>query len=189
MRFVSAPAFVTFAPLALVAVIAGFASACATAAVSSEPPEKSDGGATGAKGDGGSGGGKSDAGVKTPPDSGGGPVTDDGGTTVVDDSTCATSSTRQSCEQCCLNIHPTGYDVYHQELVSCACQAPGPCATVCATEFCVQKPTTPGDACEQCITGSLAQGAACYDGVANACQSDTDCTALFQGCIPPCETK
>jgi hypothetical protein len=115
--------------------------------------------------------------------------TDDAGVTV-DDSTCAGQSTQAQCEQCCLTVHPTGYDVYHQELVSCACSSPGACATECATELCANQPTTTGDACEQCITASLTQGTgACYDGVAVACQGDVDCTALFGTCIPPCESK
>ncbi len=54
----------------------------------------------------------------------------------------------------------------------------------------MNQPTTPGDACETCINTSLTQGTgACYDGIAAACQGDTDCTALFSTCIPPCEGK
>jgi len=165
--------------------IAAASSACATATVGTGPEPKGDGGANTAKADGGV---KKEAGPTSPPDAGG-PTLDDSGTTVIDDSTCAGDSTRAQCEQCCLGVHPSGYAVYHQELLACACQSQGACATECATELCAQKPTTTGDACEQCITSALTQGGACYDGVANACQADTDCTALFQTCIPPCETK
>lgn len=108
----------------------------------------------------------------------------------IDDTTCAAQTSKGQCEQCCLTVHPSGYDVYHQELVSCACTSPGPCASDCANELCANQPTTPGDACESCINASLTQGTgACYDGISAACQGDTDCTALFTTCIPPCETK
>ncbi len=135
-----------------------------------------------------SGGKKLDAGSPTP---------DSGSTTTVeaggpppDDSTCAGEGTRNDCEQCCLLVHPSGYGVYHAELTTCACSSPGACATECATELCASAATTPGGACETCITASLTQGSgACYDGVSNACQADVDCSALFTTCIPPCEGK
>ena len=136
-----------------------------------------------------------DSGTKKVADAGA-TSTDDASTTdfdsggPIDDTTCEAQTSKSQCEQCCLTVHPTGYDVYHQELVSCACTSPGPCASDCATELCANQPTTPGDACETCINASLTQGTgACYDGIAAACQSDTDCTALFSTCIPPCESK
>jgi hypothetical protein len=114
--------------------------------------------------------------------------TNDGGT-PLDDTTCAAQTSKGQCEQCCLTVHPSGYKVYQQQLDGCLCNSPAACATECASEVCANKPTTPGDACEQCINASLTQSGACYNGVANACQGDTDCTALFGTCIPPCETK
>jgi hypothetical protein len=128
---------------------------------------------------------KKDAGGPSTQDSGTTPV-DDGGT-PLDDTACAGQTTRSACEQCCLTVHPSGYKVYQQQLVDCACSSPAACASECATELCVQKATTPNDACSTCITQSLQSTGACYQGVANACQSDTDCTALFGTCIPPCE--
>lgn len=168
----------------LASILAPATSACATAVGSSSPGPVGDAQAP-------KDSGKTDAAVKPPPPSSdaGNPTQDDSGSTIVDDSTCAADSTKAQCEQCCLSVHPSGYAVYHQELLSCACQSPGACATECANEFCVQQPTTTGDACEQCITSSLAQSGACYSGISSTCQADTDCTALFQTCIPPCETK
>jgi hypothetical protein len=84
-------------------------------------------------------------------------------------------------------VHPSGYKVYQQQLNDCACTSPGACATECASELCANQPTTPNDACSTCITNSLSSAGACYQGVANACQGDSDCTALFGTCIPPCE--
>jgi len=174
----------TLLRLASILGLAG-ASACATAVVDPGPGAAA-GDAQAPKSDAAP---TKDAATKAVPEAGAGPTFDDAGTTVVDDSTCAADSTRAQCEQCCLGVHPSGYAVYHQTLLACACQAPAACATECATELCVQKPTSTGDACEQCISASLAQAGACYGAVANSCQSDVDCTALFQGCIPPCETK
>jgi hypothetical protein len=147
-------------------------------------PASKDGGTTSDSGptkkDAGSSSTQDDSGTITPTDDGGQPL---------DDTTCSNLSTKGQCEQCCLKVHPSGYGVYHQALVDCTCTAPGACATECATESCANKPTTPGDACEQCITSSLGQSGACYNPVASACQGDTDCTALFGTCIPPCESK
>ncbi len=109
--------------------------------------------------------------------------------TPPDDSTCAAQTSKAQCEQCCLTVHPTGYSVYHTQLVGCACNSPAACATECQTELCNNQPTTSGDACETCITASLTQTGACYNAVSTACQGDVDCTALFSTCIPPCETK
>lgn len=164
-----------------------FAAGCATAVsqTSDTSPPTGDAGATKD-----SGIVKKDAGSSSTQDSGSTTTADGGDVSPPDDSTCAATSTRADCEQCCLKVHPTGYQVYDQELVSCACTSPGDCASVCATETCANSPTTSGDACEQCITASLTQGTgSCYDGVAAACQSDVDCTALFGTCIPPCESK
>ncbi len=133
---------------------------------------------------------KKDAGSSsTSDDSGAVTPTDDSGAPPLDDSTCDGLTTKGQCEQCCLKVHPTGYDVYHQALNDCLCTSPGACATECASETCANKPTTTGDACEQCITASLGSTGACYNNVATSCQADSDCTALFSTCIPPCESK
>ena len=125
-----------------------------------------------------------------PPTDDAGQPTTDAGAPPLDDSTCAGLTTKGQCEQCCLKVHPSGYGVYSAQLDDCACNSPGACASECATETCANAPTKSGDACEQCISGSLVQGTgACYDGVAAACQADTDCTTLFGTCIPPCESK
>lgn len=162
------------------------ATGCATAVGSGEGtdagPVSKDGGASKD-----SGTPKKDAGSSST-DAGDIQPTDDAGA-VVDDNACAGQTTRGACEQCCLKVHPSGYKVYQQELVDCACNSPAACATECANELCASKATTPGDACEQCINGALASTGACYNGIANACQADTDCTALFGTCIPPCEGK
>jgi len=107
----------------------------------------------------------------------------------LDDNACGNQSTRNQCEQCCLTVHPAGYKVYQAQLDDCVCNSPGACATECANEVCANQPTTPNDACSTCIQNSLSSTGACYQGVANACQADSDCTALFGTCIPPCENK
>jgi hypothetical protein len=158
---------------------------CATATGSEEggdaaPPSKD----AGANKD--SGTAKKDAGTQSN-DSGTINPTDDGGGTPPDDNTCASQTSKSQCEQCCLTVHPAGYKVYQQQLNDCVCNSPAACATECANEVCANKPTTPNDACSTCITNSLSSSGACYQGVANACQADSDCTALFGTCIPPCE--
>jgi len=170
--------------LALSSVVIVFGSGCATAVMSQS---NEDAGAPAADA------AKDSAPIKKVPDSGVTPPQDSGNAdsnAPADDSTCAGQSTQSQCEQCCLSVHPGGYNIYHQELVTCACTSPGACATECQTELCANQPTTTGDACETCITASLTQGTgACYTGVSTACQADTDCTDLFSTCIPPCETK
>jgi hypothetical protein len=121
------------------------------------------------------------------PDTG---TTDDDGSVVQTDTTCDGEATQSTCEQCCISIHSEGYATYANALDPCLCTSPGACASECATEECVSMPVTPGDACDTCINGALAQTTgACYGAVAAACQVDTDCMDLFGTCIPPCETK
>ena len=169
-------------------LVLALATGCATATGSDEgdaaPPSK-DGGTT-SKDSGSTV--KKDAGSSTTQDSGTLPPTDDSGTTI-DDNTCSNQPSKSQCEQCCLTVHPSGYKVYQAQLNDCVCNSPAACATECANEVCANKPTTPNDACGACITNSLSSTGACYQGVANACQADSDCTALFGTCIPPCEQK
>jgi hypothetical protein len=130
---------------------------------------------------------KKDAGAPSTEDSGTPPVDDSG--TPLDDNACSNQTSKNQCEQCCLTVHPSGYKIYQQQLDDCVCNSPAACATECANEVCANKPTTPNDACATCIQNSLSSTGACYQGVANACQADSDCTALFGTCIPPCEQK
>ena len=167
-------------------LVLALATGCATAVGSDEgdagPATSKDAGASKD-----SGPPKKDAGSPTTQDSGTPPVDDSG--TPLDDNTCGNQTSKNQCEQCCLTVHPSGYKVYQLELDDCVCNSPAACATECANEVCANKPTTPGDACSTCISNSLSSTGACYQGVANACQSDSDCTALFGTCIPPCEQK
>lgn len=178
--------------LALITSVGSFALALVTGCATAVGTEGGDAGASPSK-DGGaqdSAPAKKDAGSQTT-------TTDDSGTITptddaaapLDDSTCAALTAKTQCEQCCLKVHPSGYDVYHQALDGCLCTSPGACSAECANEACANKPTQSGGACETCINGSLAQTGACYNAVAGACQGDSDCTALFGTCIPPCESK
>jgi hypothetical protein len=131
---------------------------------------------------------------KEPPDTGA--PQNDSGTTDQDtgvpptDSTCSAETTQSDCEQCCLTVHPSGYNTYHAALQNCLCTSPGACVTECATETCAGNPTTSGDTCDTCVTGALTMGTgACYTAVDTACQGDPDCVSLFSDCIPPCESK
>jgi len=161
---------------------------CATAVTQSTDDGPPPSGDAGAKPDSGTPKKTPDGGTQTTQDSGS--TTGDDAAPPLDDSTCAATSTKADCEQCCLKVHPTGYDTYRQTLDSCVCTSPGDCAADCATEVCANQPTTTGDACESCITASLTQGTgSCYDAVNAACGADVDCTALFSTCIPPCESK
>jgi hypothetical protein len=106
------------------------------------------------------------------------------------DLACGQLSTLQACQQCCLADHKPGYKTYAQTLESCACTNPGTCQSQCATEYCVQKPTSGNDPCAACLSGSLMQGSgACYTPVSTACQADLDCSTLFGACIPQCMGK
>ena len=172
-----------FSSLVLVLATTGCATAVSTEEGDAAPYVGKDGGASKD-----SGTATKDAGSLSTQDSGTPPTTDDSGA-PLDDNACSNESTRNQCEQCCLTVHPTGYKVYQQQLDDCVCNSPAACATECANEVCANQPTTPNDACATCIQNSLSSTGACYQGVANACQADSDCTALFGTCIPPCENK
>ena len=114
--------------------------------------------------------------------------TGDGG--PQSDAICDAIATKAGCEQCCISNHKTGYGTYTTALTQCACTSPGACQTQCATEYCVGKPTSPGDACTNCLTASLmSMTGSCYNPLNAACQGDPDCVDLFGTCIPPCTGK
>lgn len=167
---------ITFAALTF------FATGCATAVMPDDTTSSTpaDAGSKAPAKDGGAV--QKDAGSNAQPDSS--TSGDDAATTPVD---CSQSSTKSSCQQCCVSEHKPGYAVYTKTLTACACQSPGACVSECGTEYCAQKPTSPNDACETCLNAALTPNSgACYDPIATACTGDSDCMDLFQTCIPQC---
>ncbi len=105
--------------LALITSVGFFALAFATGCATAVGTEGGDAGPSPASKDGGtsdSGPAKKDAGSSsTQDDSGTITPTDDAGQ-PLDDTACSNLTTKGQCEQCCLKVHPSGYDVYHQAL-------------------------------------------------------------------------
>jgi hypothetical protein len=87
----------------------------------------------------------------------------------------------QSCIGCCQSHHTAGATTYSNAGLACECGANGQCSAQCAASFCASPQTapTPGDACDTCISASLAAGGACVAPVSNACSADPDCTAYL----------
>ncbi len=119
----------------------------------------------------------------------------DAGQNGPTDMTCAGQSTNTSCQQCCAQVHSSGYQTFASALLACACGNTGGCGSACATSACAQSPSAPasGDACETCLNTDVltpADGGAapCDRPIVNACGADPNCAA-FAACVRPCVQK
>jgi hypothetical protein len=118
---------------------------------------------------------------------------EDSGTPTDPDKACAAEATLPACGQCCVTNHPSGYKVFQDSLLGCACTGTGadggaPCAADCANTACMSPPGQPDAKCNACLQGSVGQTGACNDAVGTACGGNPDCLAQ-QKCIAPCQTK
>jgi hypothetical protein len=97
---------------------------------------------------------------------------------------CSQATSGVACMQCCQMAHPDGAAKYLSLLVSCECVAPAPCASACASELCAQPMVyqSPGDACDTCVSPSLAVGGTCWYQTTNQCGQDPACQAMA-GCL------
>jgi hypothetical protein len=97
---------------------------------------------------------------------------------------CASSADIDACYDCCITPHEAGYDVADQAFGDCACEAPGVCASQCATSYCAgQEPTA---ACEACLDAATQ----CDQAADTACAGSADCQAIT-ACIQSsaCDSK
>jgi hypothetical protein len=111
------------------------------------------------------------------------------------DTTCAGLQTNSECQQCCAQVHESGYQTFATALLTCACSTTGGCGQACAASACAQSPMSPkqGDACDQCIGGDVLSGpdggaAPCDKPIVTACAADPNCGA-FALCAKPCVSK
>jgi len=111
------------------------------------------------------------------------------------DSTCAGLQTNSECQQCCAQVHASGYQTFATALLTCACSTAGGCGQACAASACAMNPMSPmsGDACDTCIGGDVLSapdgGAApCDKPIVTACAADPNCGA-FALCAKPCVQK
>jgi hypothetical protein len=115
----------------------------------------------------------------------------DGGPT---DMTCANQTTNATCQQCCAQVHTSGYQTFANALLQCACGNTGGCATVCGMSACASSPSapSPGDACDTCISQDVVPGdggtTACDKPIVDACGADPNCGA-FALCARACVAK
>lgn len=121
-------------------------------------------------------------------------TTEDTGTgTGTDDKACGAETTLQACGTCCIANHKTGYTVFQDSLLGCACKGTGadggaPCATECGSTICATTPKNADATCNTCLQASVGQGGGCQEQVSTDCTADTDCLAE-QKCIAQCAGK
>ena len=138
-------------------------------------------------------GGTKETGTTTPKDSGTTTEEDTGTGTGTGDTACGKEATLQECGTCCITNHKSGYTVFQNSLLGCACKGTGadagaPCATDCASTICAATPKQPDATCNTCLQGSVAMGGACQQQVSDDCTADTDCVAQ-QKCVSQCQGK
>ena len=121
-------------------------------------------------------------------------TTEDTGTgTPTGDEACGAETTLQACGTCCVTNHKTGYTVFQDSLLGCACKGTGsdggtPCATECATTICAASPKNPDATCNTCLQASIGAGGACQEQVTTDCSGNPDCLAE-QTCVAQCKGK
>lgn len=110
------------------------------------------------------------------------------------DQACFSQSGDQ-CAECCFNNHQEGAAALSNALLACACEGTGSsdstaaCATECASAYCAADPKEPtqGDACDKCVSDSLAKTGKCYDAALAACQASDDCVTWQTSCLANCQ--
>ena len=88
-----------------------------------------------------------------------------------DDNPCFIKN-HEGCIQCCQDNHYAGLQEYLSLVESCVCGA-GPCAKLCALEFCVSVGPATGDKCDECIQSALS--GQCGVPVDAGCSADPAC--------------
>jgi hypothetical protein len=117
----------------------------------------------------------------------GGTLEDTGTGTATGDKACATETTLQACGTCCIGNHKSGYTIFQNSLLACACKGTGadggaPCATECASTICAATPKNADATCTTCLQASIGSGGACLDQLTADCTADADCVAE-QTCV------
>jgi hypothetical protein len=136
--------------------------------------------------------GAKETGTATPKDAG--TVTEDTGTgTGTGDKACGAETTLQACGTCCIGNHKSGYTVFQNSLLGCACKGTGadggaPCAADCASTICATTPANPDATCSTCLQTSIGSGGGCQEQVSADCTADKDCLAQ-QTCVAQCQGK
>ncbi len=118
---------------------------------------------------------------------------EDTGTTTTGDKACGEEATLTACGTCCIANHKSGYTIFQNSLLACACKGTGadggaPCATECASTVCASTPKNADATCNTCLQGSISSGGACLDQLSTDCSADTDCVAE-QTCVTQCKGK
>ncbi|OJY15725.1 MAG: hypothetical protein BGO98_23940 [Myxococcales bacterium 68-20] len=103
------------------------------------------------------------------------------------DDACAAKASASACAICCQTNHQQGARTFTAAVIDCACGTggAGPCATECKTTLCAAQPSNPDQACSTCLDAVAKEGAACFDSITSACESDDDCMAS-QACLQKC---
>jgi hypothetical protein len=119
-------------------------------------------------------------------------ATEDTGTTTGD-TACGKETTLQACGTCCIANHKSGYTIFQNSLLACACKGTGadggaPCSTDCAATICAATPKNADTTCNTCLQTSIGNGGACQEQLTTDCAPDADCVAE-QTCVAQCKGK
>ncbi len=89
---------------------------------------------------------------------------------------CSSIADAGSCVTCCEGLYMSGAKTYYTTWETCLCTSPGVCATECSSTLCAGMPTTPGSACDTCVSGSVATSTStCSGPIQTACSADPTC--------------
>jgi hypothetical protein len=171
-----------FFGLASLSALVATVAACSSTTITETPVDG--GGTTSEAGPGNKDAGKEETGVVDE---------EDGSTTTDPDVACKQEATLNGCGLCCVTNHQSGYKVFQDALLGCACAGTGadggaPCATACGATACKSPPAQPDTACNTCLQESVGQTGGCNDAVASACTANADCLAQ-QKCVSGCQGK
>jgi hypothetical protein len=93
---------------------------------------------------------------------------------------CSSSTTSNSCLDCCETRAPNAITAVNDSLKNCLCTSPGSCASECGSSFC--QGFEADAACATCMNGGAADK--CMDTALSACEKNTSCAPFLE-----CATK
>lgn len=105
-----------------------------------------------------------------------------GGGTCADATECTTCDDRPSCVACCDEANPTARPILSTELIlTCICDANGPCAKACVDDMtvCTDPTVQVTTGCKACMDG-LIDSTPCVLTAEDHCSQDPDCSPILQ---------
>lgn len=91
---------------------------------------------------------------------------------------CSTTTTADTCYQCCDGNSPPGTQIAEDAWMACICTAPGVCAQQCGSTLCSPGGADPNSSCQRCLDSNAASQ--CDNVAQTACNANPSCMVADQ---------